>query len=95
MSNKGVLAAVSAMALMMATAVPAFADHLDLGPVTCDDVITGIPENPPLCVVDTGSIPAGESFQCANVLYEVADVTGPFCVVDGGIDISYLVPLGA
>lgn len=68
--------------------------HLDFGPVLCDDIITRIPENPPLCVVDPYSIPVGESFQCANVLYEVADVTGPFCVVDGGIEISYLIPLG-
>jgi hypothetical protein len=58
------LAAVPAMALMMATAVPAFDDRLDLGPVLCSDYTTGIPESPPLCAVD------------------------------GGIDISYLVPLG-
>jgi hypothetical protein len=83
------------MAAMIASGVPALADHLDLGPVECDDVLTGIPESPPFCVVDPGSISAGESFQYANVVQGVADVTGPFCVVDGGIDISYLVPLGS
>lgn len=89
------VAALMVAAMMAAAAVPALADHLDLGPVLCDDVLTGIPENPPFCVVDPASIPTGESFQCDNVVYEIADQTGPFCVVDGGIELGYLIPLGA
>ena len=82
-------------AMIAAAAVPAFADDLELGPVLCDDVLTDIPENPPFCVVDPDSIPTGESFECANVVYEIADVSGPFCVVDGGPELGYLIPLGA
>jgi len=89
-----VAALMMAAMMMTAAAGPALADHLELGPVLCDDVLTDIPENPPFCVVDPSSIPSGESFQCDNVVYEIADVTGPFCVVDGGIELGYLIPLG-
>jgi len=82
------------MAAMLAAPIPALADHRDLGNVTCDDVLTDIPENPDLCIVDPDSIPTGESFRCDNVMSEVAGRTGPFCVADVGHDIGYLVPLG-
>jgi hypothetical protein len=82
------------MAAMLAAPIPALADHRDLGNVTCDDVLTDIPENPDLCIVDPDSIPTGESFQCDNVMSEVAGRTGPFCVADFGRDRGYLVPLG-
>ena len=90
------LITVAAMmaAMLLTTPIPALADHRDLGNVTCDDVLTNIPENPDMCIVDPDSIPTGESFQCDNVMSEVAGRTGPFCVADVGLDIGYLVPLG-
>jgi hypothetical protein len=80
--------------MLLAAPIPALADHRDLGNVTCDDVLTNIPENPDMCIVDPDSIPTGESFQCENVMSEVAGRTGPFCVADVGLDIGYLIPLG-
>ena len=79
--------------LVMMTAVPAMADHTELSDVECADILTGIPENPDFCVVDTSTIDAGETFQCDNVLF--LEENSPYCVVDGGTDLGYLVPLGA